>query len=191
MKIIFGLGNPGEKYLKSRHNAGFQVLDILKEKIEFTDFVENKKFSSLLSDGYYNEEKLVLVKPLTYMNLSGGAVRKIGDYYKLNISDLWVIYDDLDFKIGEFKIRKQGGPGTHNGLKSIAAETGSTNFPRWKIGIESRTDEEKAKIPLRDFVLSKFTSSEEKIMTNVRTKSVESILFALEKGLQDAMNKYN
>lgn len=191
MKIIVGLGNPGGKYLQSRHNVGYQIVDLIKEKLEFPDFAEKPKFKSLISEGTCGDEKLILLKPLTFMNLSGEAVKKAAGYYKVGMHDIWVIYDDLDFETGKFKIRAKGGAGTHNGIRSIVTETGSDEFKRWKIGIESRTDEGKLKIPSRSFVLAKFLEKENEIMNEVREKAAESVIFALKNDIKTAMNKYN
>lgn len=191
MKIITGLGNPGKEYAKTRHNAGYKALDLLREKLEFPDFSEKGKFKSLISEGSFNGEKILLVKPVTFMNLSGQAVKKLIDFYKIETKDLWVIYDDLDFETGTFKIRTQGGSGTHNGIKSIIQETNAKDFVRWRIGIESRSNKQKEKSSSKSFVLSKFSVKERKIIEKIFKKAVESIIYALENDVEKAMNEYN
>jgi PTH1 family peptidyl-tRNA hydrolase len=191
MKIIAGLGNPGENYEDTRHNAGYKAIDSLREKLEFPEFKEKKKFNALISKGEYNNDEIMLVKPLTFMNLSGRSVSKVINYYGAEMFDVWIIYDDLDFELGNFKIRQHGSGGTHNGVQSIITETGSREFPRWRIGIESREYKDKKNIPARNYVLGKFTEEESKKLKKVLKKVTDSIVYALENGVLKAMNKYN
>lgn len=190
MKLIVGLGNPGREYERTRHNVGFGVIDILAKKLDCEDFKEKKKFKALVTEAQVGEEKIILAKPLTYMNLSGEAVVSMMNFYKIKPEDLWVVCDDLDFPFGIFKIRIKGGPGSHNGLKSISNLTGSDDYPRFRIGIESR---EKENVPkqAKNFVLGEFSKEEEKIILKTISKAADSIILALEKTLQEAMNKYN
>jgi PTH1 family peptidyl-tRNA hydrolase len=191
MKIIAGLGNPGENYEDTRHNAGYKAIDSLREKLEFPEFKEKKKFNALISKGEYNNDEIMLVKPLTFMNLSGRSVSKVINYYGAEMFDVWIIYDDLDFELGNYKIRQHGSGGTHNGVQSIITETGSREFPRWRIGIESREYKDKKNIPARNYVLGKFTEEESKKLKKVLKKVTDSIVYALENGVLKAMNKYN
>jgi PTH1 family peptidyl-tRNA hydrolase len=191
MKIIVGLGNPGKEYEQTRHNVGFQVIDLVAEDLNIEKFQLKEKFDSLIAEGNYRDEKIILVKPVTYMNLSGKAVSKLAKFYKVLFHDLWIIYDDLDFEIGNIKIREKGGPGSHKGMASIIASIGSENFPRVKIGIESRNEKQKAVKSGRGFVLGKFTKTEEKLINEAKIKAKDSIIYALENGITDAMNKYN
>jgi len=191
MKIIAGLGNPGKEYEKTKHNIGFQILELLRKELKFPEFQLKPKFDAEISEGEINAEKVLLVKPQTFMNLSGKSLQKVLNFYHVYPDDLWVIVDDLDFALGELKIRAKGGPGTHNGLISIYGSIGSDNFARFRIGIETRSKELKAKFAGKDYVLSKFSSAEEKTMTQTRKKACEAIIYALEKGIPAAMNKFN
>lgn len=153
MKIIVGLGNPGSKYEGTRHNVGYQVVDMLKEELELSDFQEKTKFKAAISEGEYEGEKVILVKPLTFMNLSGESVLAVKQFYKSD--DLLVIYDDYDLPIGETRYREKGGPGTHNGMRSCVGVLGE-EFPRLRIGID-------AGLPVTDlssYVLGRFTDGE-------------------------------
>ncbi len=191
MKIIIGLGNPGKKYEKTRHNVGYKVIDKLNELLNFDEFTEKNKFNALVSEGEYRNEKVILVKPLTYMNLSGRTAKSIADLFKILYHDLWVVYDDLDFEIGKFKIKEHGSAGSHNGMSSIIESIGSHNFPRFRIGIDSRTPEQKTNGSAKNYVLSKFSFKERRLMNQTIEKVAESIIYALENGISNAMNKYN
>lgn len=191
MIIIAGLGNPGPEYEKSRHNAGWRVADLLRKELDFEEFAPDKKFAALISKGTYCGEKVVIMKPLTFMNLSGKAVSAILNFYKLNPSSLWVVYDDLDLPLGQIRIRKEGGPGTHNGMKSITETIGSGKFPRFRVGIESRGLTAPAGQETSSFVLDGFNKDEEKPIKSSLTKTVEAIIVSLSKNLDEAMNVYN
>jgi PTH1 family peptidyl-tRNA hydrolase len=191
MKIIIGLGNPGKKYDKTKHNVGFKVIDILNELLEFEEFKEKSKFNALVSEGEFRNEKIILVKPITFMNLSGRTAKSITEFYKVLYHDMWVVYDDLDFEIGKFKIKEHGSAGSHNGMSSIIDYIGSHNFPRFRIGIDSRTEEQKAAKSAKNYVLTKFAFKDRKLINQTLLKAAESIIYALEKGIQNAMNKYN
>lgn len=191
MKIIIGLGNIGRQYEKTRHNAGFQVVDILKEKFGFDEFREKSKFDAFISEGLFGEEKVILVKPTTFMNSSGEAARKIVDFFDVKTENVFIIFDDLDFQVGEMKIRKKGSAGSHNGMKSILTSLGNNEFSRFRIGIESRTDEQKRMFAGKDFVLGRFTKNEEKVIKKTQEKACDAIIVAIEKGINEAMNIYN
>ena len=190
MKLIAGLGNPGNKYQKTRHNIGFNVIDTLAQLLQAPAFQEKSKFNSLISQTHKDNEKLILLKPLTFMNLSGQAIQAVQHFYTLSPSDIWIVCDDLDLPFGTFKLRPKGGPGTHNGLKSITQSIGSNAYPRFKIGIESRNDKQKIK-GAKNFVLGRFTKEEEKELPSLIEKAAQSIIYALENDLDKAMNKYN
>ena len=193
MKIIVGLGNPENKYLKSRHNVGFHVVDMIKKKLDFEDFkLKKDKFFSLVSEGQLNNEKVLLVKPITYMNLSGRAVLALYNFYKdLIYSDFWVIYDDLDLNIGTLKIREQGGPGTHNGMKNIVALLRSDKFPRFRVGIDN--EELKARVygEGADYVLGTFDKTEEATANKMIEQCANAVIEGIENGIPNTMNKYN
>ncbi|MDD2566227.1 MAG: aminoacyl-tRNA hydrolase [Candidatus Gracilibacteria bacterium] len=155
MKIIVGLGNPGLEYNSTRHNIGFLFLDYLKEIWNFEDF-KDSKFKAIISEGNYKGEKCILVKPMTYMNLSGESLISVINFYKLDFKeDIIVIYDDISMDFGKMKFRVKGSAGGHNGIKSITSSLGSDEFKRIKIGVglDSKYD-------VSDWVLSKFTKNE-------------------------------
>jgi PTH1 family peptidyl-tRNA hydrolase len=184
MKIIVGLGNPGKEYAETRHNVGFGVIDSLREKLEFDDFKMKNKFDAFITEGEYKDEKIILVKPVTYMNLSGKSVAKVAKFYKVIFTDVFVVFDDLDFDTGTLKIREHGGPGTHNGMKSIVESTGSQNFPRLRIGI-GKADGKKAN------VLGKFNKKELRQVLEVIDLASDAIIYSFENGIPNTMNKYN
>jgi len=181
MKIIMGLGNPGKEYEETRHNVGFKVLDLLHEKLEFEEFKEKKKFKALVSEGNVGDEKVLLVKPLTFMNLSGESALALINYYEVPFNDFLVVYDDLDFAVGELKIKENGGAGSHNGMKSVIELLKTENFPRIRIGIESRTITQKHQFAGKDFVLSHFKGEESKIMEKVFEKATNAGLKIIRK----------
>ncbi len=191
MKIIIGLGNPGKKYEKTRHNVGYRVIDKLHELLNFDEFAEKNKFNALISEGEFRDEKVILVKPLTYMNLSGRTAKSITDFFKILYHDMWIVYDDLDFEVGKFKIKENGSAGSHNGMSSIIQSIGSHNFPRFRIGIDSRTPEQKTNESAGNYVLSKFSFKERRLMNQTIENAAESIIYALENGIPNTMNKYN
>jgi PTH1 family peptidyl-tRNA hydrolase len=191
MKLIVGLGNPGKDYEKSRHNTGWRVIDELVKEFKFDEPKKENKFKALVSSGIFNDEKIILAKPVTYMNLSGEAVASLIHFYKIQPDDLWVIYDDLDLPLGQIRIRKEGGPGTHNGMKSIIERTGLKTFPRFRVGIESRGVTAYETQDTADFVIAPFLKEEIRTATIALKKTVKAILTALEKNLDLAMNEYN
>jgi len=156
MKLIVGLGNPGDKYFKTRHNVGFLFLDFLKQHYEFSDFLEKRDFKSMISEGSINGEKYLLVKPTTFMNLSGDSVLSLVNYYKLTLDDVLVVFDDIDLLFGDVRYKQNGGPGTHNGMRDICTKLNSRSFSRLKFGIEI----ENRFHNLSDFVLSNFSKDE-------------------------------
>ena len=153
MKLIVGLGNPGREYEKTRHNIGFNVLDLLADKYNIT-FSENKKFNALEASFNLIGEKVILVKPLTFMNLSGDSVIKYINYYDIDVNDLLVIHDDLDMELGKIRIVFDSSSGGHNGIKSIINNLNSKKFTRLKIGISHNKN-----IDTKDYVLGKFKPS--------------------------------
>lgn len=175
MKIIVGLGNIGTKYLKTRHNCGFLVLDALtqeleKKKIEI-NWKEDHKLNAIIAKLIFNKSTTLLVKPTTLMNNSGQAVSKILHFFKEPLSNLIIISDDIDLPLGKIRIREKGSPGTHNGLRSVIQELGSENFKRIRIGIESRGQLTAKQQDISDFVLSNFSKEEMPIIT----KSIKEV----------------
>ena len=190
MKLIVGLGNPGPKYENTRHNAGYMIIDIFAKQLNADEFKPEKKFNSLLSTVEHNDEKILLAKPTTFMNLSGQSVLAISQFYKIDPSNIWVIYDDVDLPLGQIRIRKDGGPGTHNGMESIITNIGQ-NFPRFRFGIESRGVTSPEQQDISSFVLSPFTNEELEIVKKTLKKAAEALKTVLEEGIIEAMNKYN
>ncbi len=185
MKLIVGLGNPGKKYDKTRHNIGFMVLDefVKKEKLNFS---LKQKFKGELIQTNIKNEAVILLKPNTFMNLSGESVLAVKQFYNISDEDILVIYDDLDLACGKIRIKQKGSSGGHNGLKSIINCIGSENFHRLKIGIDR--DE---LIPVIDYVLGKFTKEQKMEISHVITESTETIYDWLDNDVVYVMNKYN
>ncbi len=187
MKLIICLGNPGAKYLKTRHNTGFMFADLLAKKIQ-TDFNSELKFKAEIAKGVYNNEALWIIKPQTYMNLSGEALAAIINFYKININDLFLVYDDISLNLGAIRFRSKGSDGGHNGVKSIIHHAGGQNFNRLKIGIGPQPPYIKSE----DYVLQNFSAAEEEKLAEVLQKSVEAFLYFCECcDLVKVQNKYN
>lgn len=184
MKVIIGLGNPGKDYEKTRHNVGFMVIDEIANKLGISGGKE--KFDAVLLEDFVGQEKVVLVKPLTFMNDSGRAVRRIIDFYSLNPTDIIVIYDDVDIDLGKLRIRKNGSAGTHNGMKSIIYELKSDNFPRVRLGInkEKRGD-------LKRFVLKKFSKEEVPLLIDVVKRAADAAISMVEDDIDKVINQFN
>ncbi len=166
MKLIVGLGNPGKQYERTRHNIGFECIDALSKKWDAP--LSQMKFNGMYTTIHRPEGKVILLKPLTYMNLSGESVRPIMDYFDIEIEDLIVIYDDLDLEVGKLRLRQKGSAGGHNGIKSLIQHLGTQEFNRIRVGI-SRPP---AGMKVPDYVLSKFTKDEDSIIENAINKTV-------------------
>ena len=185
MYIIVGLGNPGDKYAKTRHNVGFNVIDLLAK--EYSIDVSRIKHKALTGEGRVGTEKVILVKPITYMNLSWESVADICNYYNIDLENLIVIYDDIDLDIGKIRIRKKGSGGTHNGMRSIIKCLGSNEFPRVRVGISRPQNGQ----DLADFVLSRFSKEDEKNLQESYEHAVAAVDCAIRENLDLAMNRYN
>lgn len=185
MKLIVGLGNPGKEYTNTRHNVGFNFLDYYLDYKNITDTWSNK-FDGLYIQTKLNGEKVIFLKPQTYMNLSGNSVRKVMDYYNVEIDNLLVISDDLDLSIGNFKLRPSGTSGGHNGLKSIESSIGTSSYKRLKIGISNDKD-----IDTKDYVLGNLSKEDKDILNKLYKDLCEVVddYFHMEFPL--LMNKYN
>ncbi len=184
MYIIVGLGNPGRKYQGTRHNVGFDAIDYIAEQHGIR--VGKLKHQALLGEGRIAGQRVLLVKPQTYMNLSGQAVSSLLRYYKLNRDQLFVIYDDIDLPLGALRIRQKGSAGTHNGMRNIIYLLRRDDFPRFRIGI-GKSD----KIALRDFVLTRYQKDEVAPMEAAIARCERAIVSAIDEGLDKAMSKYN
>lgn len=177
MKLIVGLGNPGKEYETTRHNAGWLALDHLKSILALPDFKEEKKFSAFISTGRNGKEKIVLVKPTTFMNESGMAVRALMDFYKITPADIIIVHDDKDIPIGETRVQTDRGPAGHNGVKSIIEHLGTKAFTRIRIGI-APTEPEKMGVTSH-FVLHNFNPEEQRTLNTVWeniNKEIEKII---------------
>ncbi|MDQ0196037.1 PTH1 family peptidyl-tRNA hydrolase [Paenibacillus wynnii] len=185
MKWIVGLGNPGSQYSKTRHNVGFMALDELagRHGIAFNQ----SKCKSVIGEGVIDGVKTVLIKPMTFMNLSGEAVRAYMDYYKVNLEDMIVVYDDLDTEIGKVRLRYQGSPGGHNGIKSIIQHTGTQSFNRVRLGI-SRPEPGFAVV---DYVLSSFPKKEGDKLKSMLADTCDALEFSLRHTFEQTMAKFN
>lgn len=176
MKIVVGLGNPGIEYRNTRHNFGFMFLEYLEKKHGFS--INKNKFESMYVEFTLNSKKVVFVKPNTYMNLSGNAVRKVKEWYKVESEDIIVVFDDIDVKFGEAKFRANGSGGTHNGMKNIVQVLGTTEIPRIKLGIGDIKEEER---DLANFVLGKFSKEEEAKINDIFVQTERKLIDFLDK----------
>ena len=185
MYLIVGLGNPENEYARTRHNMGFDTVNIIANKYKIE--MNRIKFNSIYGSGTINNEKVILVKPQTYMNLSGTAIREFANFYKLEKEDIIIVYDDMDIGKGMMKIRKKGGPGNHNGMKSVVQQLGTEEFSRVRIGIG--TPEHKNDII--NYVIGHITDEEYEILQIGVKKASEAIDEIIKNGIDIAMNKYN
>lgn len=181
MKLIIGLGNPGKSYEKTRHNIGFMVLDNYLGEVKW-----QKKYNANYYEENIHDEKVIFIKPLTYMNLSGDAVIQFVRFYKIELKDILVIHDDLDLPIGKYRIKVNSSSGGHNGIKSIIGVLNSNSFARLKIGISSNKE-----MDSKDYVLQKFSKSELNILDNLHTIIKEIINSFIDLDITEVMNKYN
>lgn len=188
MKIIVGLGNPGLKYEFTRHNTGFRIVDHLAREIE-TEFKKVKSYYSLISRGIINDHKVILVKPQTFMNLSGRAVSKVVSYYKISFRDLLIVYDDLNLDLGQLRIRKEGSAGGHKGMESIMQYLHSEEIPRLRVGIGNPSTN--FNFDCVSYVLSNFKHDEEGKIKDTIKLSTEAIKTVIEDSFEKAMRKYN
>ncbi|MGI6787354.1 MAG: aminoacyl-tRNA hydrolase [Acholeplasmataceae bacterium] len=186
MKLIIGLGNPGLKYKKTRHNLGFMVVDELARQLKLK-FKYNHTFKSEIIETLINNEKVIIVKPFTYMNLSGAAVSKIINYYKIDFDDMIVIVDDLALDVGKLRLREFGSDGGHNGLKNIDTHLSNAKYKRIRIGIGEN------KLPeVNDYVLGTFSKAEEKIIKQAILDAVDALKYFIDnKPYLDIMTLYN
>lgn len=186
MFVIVGLGNPGKEYEGTRHNAGFDVIDRLADQYHIS--VEERKHRAFCGKGVIGGQKVVLVKPQTYMNLSGESVRSVVDYYKIDEeSELLVIFDDISLDVGQIRIRKKGSAGGHNGIKNIIAQLGTTEFQRIKVGV----GEKPKHYDLADYVLGHFSKGEREIMSEGYERAVKAAELIAAGLIEEAMNEYN
>ena len=186
MYIIAGLGNPTSQYEGTRHNAGFDVIDVIAEKYNIS--VDGKKNRAYIGKGMIEGQKVILAKPQTYMNLSGDSVGEMAQFYKIPPENIIVINDDISLDVGRIRVRPKGSAGGHNGLKSIIYRLNSDTFPRVKMGVGAPKHED---YDLADFVLGRFTKEEIPVMEDAIMKAEKAVAEIIKNGVQSAMNKYN
>jgi PTH1 family peptidyl-tRNA hydrolase len=191
MKLVVGLGNPGPEYVGTRHNIGFEVVDRLAKKLGWPE-VTKKRFDGLMIDGNVDlvsggTEKVLLLKPLTFMNLSGKAVQAAMSFYQLAPSDILIVLDDLALPCGRLRLRGSGSSGGHNGLKDIERALGTSEYPRLRIGIDP------APAPMRgkDYVLGRFATEQRKLLEPAIDRACGAILTWIDKGIESAMSQFN
>lgn len=184
--LIVGLGNPGKEYERTRHNCGFRAIDLIAQNLGCQ--IDRLKFQGLYTQTVYNGRKLFLLKPQTFMNLSGRAVLQLSAYYGIPPARILVLFDDISLEPGRLRIRADGSAGGHNGIKSIIAELGSQGFPRVKIGVGGKAHPEQ---DLADHVLSAFSAQEEKALAVSLKNAAEAALFVIDHGVPEAANRFN
>ncbi len=185
MYLIVGLGNPEGEYSNTRHNMGFDAINHLSRKLNIN--VNKEKFKGIYGDTILNGEKVILLKPQTYMNLSGESIIQFKQFYKIPPENIIVIYDDIDVDVGKIKIRKKGGPGSHNGMKSVVKELKSEDFPRIRVGIGKPMFKEM----MIGYVLEKLNGNEREILEESTKLAANAVYDIITSGIDKAMNKYN
>ena len=185
MYLIVGLGNPEEEYSNTRHNMGFNTINKLAKQYNIE--INKSKFKSLYGNGIIEKEKVILLKPQTYMNLSGTAIKEVMDFYKINKEEIIIIYDDIDIEPGIIKIRKKGGPGTHNGMKSVVNEIKTQDFTRVRVGIGMPSN----KSDLINYVIGKISKDDIEKLEDGTTKAKDALIEIIKNGVDTAMNKFN
>lgn len=184
--LIVGLGNPGKEYEHTRHNCGFRAVDLLASKLGCK--IDKAKFQGIFGQANYGGKKLMLLKPLTYMNLSGRSVLQLSAYFNIPPQRIIVLFDDISLEPGRLRIRADGSAGGHNGIKSIIQEVGSQAFPRVKIGVGSKPNPE---YDLADWVLSPFSAREEKTLAVALNNAADAALAIIDHGVPEAANRFN
>lgn len=195
MKLIVGLGNPGRQYAATRHNIGFDVIDALAQRLGWTtgpdefDRLARSRFDGLVMDGTAGSsgEKLLLLKPMTYMNLSGRSVRSALDFFQATPSDTLVVLDDLALPCGKLRLRKGGSPGGHNGLVDIERVLGTDQYPRLRVGI----DPAPPNVPGKAYVLGRWSPQQKELIVQAIARACDAIITWIEQGIEPAMNQFN
>lgn len=184
--LVVGLGNPGDKYTFTRHNTGFMALDFIAEKCGVR--VDRARFKSLCADARIGEHRVLLMKPQTFMNLSGEAVREAADFYKIPPENILVLFDDINFDVGVMRIRRSGSDGGHNGIKSIIYQLNSDAFPRVKIGVGKKPSPD---YDLADYVLGTYSDADKKTLFSMFSRVYDGVELILSGQIDKAMNLYN
>ncbi|MEL7071467.1 MAG: aminoacyl-tRNA hydrolase [Cyanobacteria bacterium J06581_3] len=190
-RLIVGLGNPGAKYDRTRHNIGFEIVDALAKSLPDVSLAANKRFQGETGEFRSAGERTVVLKPTTYMNKSGQSVRAVLDWYKLEPTAVLVVYDDMDLPVGKLRMRLSGGAGGHNGMKSIISHLGTKEFPRLRVGVGAADKGADADSAVVSHVLGRFSPEDRKIVDAVIPMAVDAIDFSLRKGVERSMNLYN
>lgn len=185
MYLIAGLGNPGSKYENTRHNMGFKTVDNIASELGVD--IRKSKFKGLIGEGKIGKEKVLLLKPQTYMNLSGESVREAAMYYDIPRENLIVIYDDMDLPAGDIRIRKSGGPGTHNGMKSVVSQLGIKDFPRIRVGVGSGLNGD----DIVNHVIGKVSQREMSVLEDACRDAATAACDIVRIGIDNAMNRHN
>jgi peptidyl-tRNA hydrolase len=185
MKLIVGLGNPGKNYVGTKHNVGFEVIDLVAKAIGAN--VNKIKHKAMVGDGFIGGEKVILLKPQTFMNLSGESVKEAATFYKIPIEDIVIIYDDISLPVGSTRIREKGSAGGHNGMKNIIAHLGTDNFIRIRVGIGAKPNG----WDLADYVLSRFEKGDEPLILSGYERAAKAVEIIVKDGIQAAMNQTN
>ena len=185
LRLVVGLGNPGKTYSKTRHNVGFMVVDKVSDA--FSIALEKQKFDTRFGIGSVNGEKIVLAKPMAYMNRSGPQVQYIAGYFRILCEDMLVVHDDIDLAFGRLKIKEKGGDGGHKGVRSIIDAFGGGNFVRLRIGVGRPEVDGNA----ADYVLGKFTLEEKRVLSQIITAAQDAVVTILCKGTREGMNRFN
>jgi len=185
LSVVIGLGNPGTRFENTRHNVGFDAVDRLSRKHNIA--ITKVKHKAVIGDGVIEGHRVLLVKPQTFMNLSGESVREIIEWYKVPVKNIIIIYDDIDLPVGKIRIRPKGSSGTHNGMRSVIYQIQSDDFPRIRIGV----DKPPQGWELADFVLSKFSPDERKIVDKAIENAADAVEVILKSGIDNAMNRFN
>ncbi len=189
MKLIFGLGNPGESYAKTRHNAGFMVADAIASA--FSISLNKKKFTTAFGRGKIEQNDVIIAKPMEFMNRSGIPARSLADYFKIRCRDMLVIHDDIDLAFGRIKIKVKGGHGGHNGLRSIIEAFGNKDFVRIRIGVGRNIVSSGKETDVINHVLGRFSVREKTILGSVVTRARDAAVTVLCMGVKDGMNRFN
>ena len=185
MKVIVGLGNPGEQYARTRHNVGFDVIEYLADDLKID--IKEAKFKGLFGMAVIGGEKVFLLKPMTYMNLSGESVRPLIDFYKIDVDDVLVVYDDLDLPVGKIRLREKGGHGGHNGIRSLISHLQTNEFKRIRVGV----DRPPAGTTVVNHVLGKYRPDEKAHIDDAIKQAADACKAWLSKDFKQVMNEYN
>ena len=189
-QLLVGLGNPGQQYDRTRHNIGFEVIDALAQRWQIP-LAKTQKFQGYFGEGHITGQKIRLLKPTTFMNLSGQSIRSVVDWYKLSPTAVLLIYDDMDLPVGRLRLRLKGSAGGHNGMKSTIAHLGTPEFPRLRLGIGSPRDPNRPKDTTISHVLGKFAPDEQEPVQDAIDQALKAIETIYQHGIETAMNRFN